>query len=778
MAYSKTTWANGTTPAISADNLNKMEQGILDASLFSDFESSGKVKLSVEANTAHSSTLDCIYLKLESGDTFIFELDTTSSIAKYNIFGFPTYATGGTAIIRDLVPNRKYTVTSNGSYQYIGVYIAAQTFAYTAEFTCISNKVMKDVITRLATTETGLDSNNDKDTLLDNKFFKSESVILLSTTKQDISVSNGDTVVIASIDGTTFTNNQVRFYNGDTYIDYFSLSSSYGNMRIATYSPTTSATKVALQNASAFKIGVLVIHSNSMLATIPLSVDELITKTNNTEVWEKYAKDYLGFYTTQFSVAANSTHSSTLDQIEISLSTNDVFKIKMNTSATITDFRIFGFLGTTSAAIQRDLSGNTEYELVSNGNYDRIGVYAPSNNTAYDVEVLLSTAANPDEDVIETYYETEMTDTLEKVKNALSEPSIVFPTFTDSHRYSNNVLQNFSETIANIKHLCNRIKCDFVLNLGDLTDGNGTQETTLTRAFTCLEDLMKIPVPYLFSNGNHDTNYASTVSGQYLFDIEEIYKAYYSNSRVSGYNLSENGTDYYLDFESLGVRFISLNANNIKDGGMEYRYGLTTETWLEGALNTDNVVILLVHQSVVKEHTYNAQATTFGDNIKAKLQSFVNNGGTLIELNGHAHADFAFIDPWVTIAQTCHKFEQSDVTTSGYLAIEGYIDELVSPSRTSDTLTKDAWSVNIYNAISKVFRSIRFGAGCDRIFHIEPISSLSLTTELSGTITWSSSDSNVATVSNGTVTEVGSGKCAVIAKDTNGNYECWIVVVE
>ena len=36
MAYSKTTWANGTTPAISAANLNKMEQGIYDASVGSN----------------------------------------------------------------------------------------------------------------------------------------------------------------------------------------------------------------------------------------------------------------------------------------------------------------------------------------------------------------------------------------------------------------------------------------------------------------------------------------------------------------------------------------------------------------------------------------------------------------------------------------------------------------------------------------------------------------------------------------------------------------------
>lgn len=31
MAYTKTTWVNGTTPAVNATNLNKIEQGIADA---------------------------------------------------------------------------------------------------------------------------------------------------------------------------------------------------------------------------------------------------------------------------------------------------------------------------------------------------------------------------------------------------------------------------------------------------------------------------------------------------------------------------------------------------------------------------------------------------------------------------------------------------------------------------------------------------------------------------------------------------------------------------
>ena len=33
--YSKTAWVNGTTPAINADNLNKIEQELLDLDMFS-----------------------------------------------------------------------------------------------------------------------------------------------------------------------------------------------------------------------------------------------------------------------------------------------------------------------------------------------------------------------------------------------------------------------------------------------------------------------------------------------------------------------------------------------------------------------------------------------------------------------------------------------------------------------------------------------------------------------------------------------------------------------
>ena len=48
MAYSKTTWVNGGPPALSAENLNKMEDSIYDSS-------EGRISLDT---TAASSTTD------------------------------------------------------------------------------------------------------------------------------------------------------------------------------------------------------------------------------------------------------------------------------------------------------------------------------------------------------------------------------------------------------------------------------------------------------------------------------------------------------------------------------------------------------------------------------------------------------------------------------------------------------------------------------------------------------------------------------------------------
>jgi uncharacterized protein YjdB len=74
----------------------------------------------------------------------------------------------------------------------------------------------------------------------------------------------------------------------------------------------------------------------------------------------------------------------------------------------------------------------------------------------------------------------------------------------------------------------------------------------------------------------------------------------------------------------------------------------------------------------------------------------------------------------------------------------------------------------------------RFGVGYDRILHCdtkEVSTTLSLTSELSGELTWTSVDADIATVSAGTVTAVTSGTTIIRATDTNGTNENWIVKI-
>lgn len=55
MAYTKTTWVNNSAPAISADNLNKIENGIYDNAEDCDDLLDGKIDLDT---TAPAGTVD------------------------------------------------------------------------------------------------------------------------------------------------------------------------------------------------------------------------------------------------------------------------------------------------------------------------------------------------------------------------------------------------------------------------------------------------------------------------------------------------------------------------------------------------------------------------------------------------------------------------------------------------------------------------------------------------------------------------------------------------
>ena len=378
---------------------------------------------------------------------------------------------------------------------------------------------------------------------------------------------------------------------------------------------------------------------------------------------------------------------------------------------------------------------------------------------------------------VNDYYLTELADTVEKSRNEFTSPALVFMWATDIHRLSSNAggVQNFGNMIANMKAFSKKVPCDFILCTGDLTDGDQAKDTTLSRSYDCMTDFRSIGIPFVWAHGNHDNNpYIS--SGSLVLSLPECYKAYFESAE-GVYNVSENGTEYYIDFDRLNTRLISLNANN-SSAYIKYAYGQSTATWLASALDTDKNVIITLHQSPITSQVYDNTSTTGAANIRSAITTFVNGGGNVIMLSGHSHNDIAFVSPYLSVMQDCQRFSDlaEDVTDQAH-GMSGFIDVVRKCARVQNTATEDLWSVGVYKPDTNELSLIRFGAGKDRYFHVTPIAPTTLTSKLSGTLTWNSSDDAVATVADGVVTGVATGRCAILAHDESDNYECWIVEV-
>lgn len=310
---------------------------------------------------------------------------------------------------------------------------------------------------------------------------------------------------------------------------------------------------------------------------------------------------------------------------------------------------------------------------------------------------------------IASYYKTEGDATVQSVLGILTEPCLVFPLITDIH-YQSDAPQIIDKSVENMRYVLESIPADFILNLGDNSDGDhGDGTVTLKRADYVRDRLMSLGLPVYQAIGNHDTNYESSGT---ILTLPQCYRTYISAARDVTFNLATNGTDYYIDFTNLGVRLVVVNANYLA----QYTFSQDTADWLEqDALDTNNTVIFCAHQSSINTQNYNAQSSTNGSDITDALAAFVTGGGKLIQLVGHGHADYSFASPWLAIASCCNKAEKADLTKAGYQAITGYDSlGLVAPDRISDTASMDCWSVVVVRPFTRKINLVRFGAGSDR----------------------------------------------------------------
>lgn len=312
---------------------------------------------------------------------------------------------------------------------------------------------------------------------------------------------------------------------------------------------------------------------------------------------------------------------------------------------------------------------------------------------------------------LKPYFAEELNDTIKKINALQTEPCLVFPLITDIHYDPrSSILQNFNDTITIIKKMRENISFDFILNLGDNINGSSNKELVLSDARYMLNSFKNIGLPYLFALGNHDTNYDPSPK----FTISETYGAFYSATpKTAKINANSNGTDFYIDYDELKIRIVSLNSNYLNSMFISD----SSANWFKNsALNTNNVVIFCIHESPINTQNWAATTVYNGDFVKEQINNFIANGGTLIQLFGHSHADYNFSTPWLSIASNCGKFEQSNLDTDEYRAITGYDGNIVAPERVQGTDKEQSFSVVVVRPTIKKINLVRFGAGLDREF--------------------------------------------------------------
>ena len=374
---------------------------------------------------------------------------------------------------------------------------------------------------------------------------------------------------------------------------------------------------------------------------------------------------------------------------------------------------------------------------------------------------------------VNAYYENELASTVADVRAAQVEPCLTFGLVTDVHYASADTII-FPNTCTNMAAVARKVRMDGIFALGDMTDGDQTQAVTAGLVTTIMELLRNTGVPVFFSAGNHDTNYFAS-SGAYEYTNSQIYQYYYTHGANDVIlDMDTHGVSFYKDFDGFKVRLVSLDSNS----NGKYNYATTTRDWFVNtvlpSVPTGYTVLLISHMSCIKSHNWDSTGTSDAT-IKNAITSFINGGGTIVSLFGHSHVDYHVVTPWLEICTCSNKRGgASDVFYPD--GGSAYPTDAWRWGRAYETATEDLWDVVVFMPTIKEIDMIRFGAGPNRYFHYDPIAPTTLTARLSS-VTWASTDTSIATVSNGTVTGVASGTCAVTATDANHNFELWIIKV-
>lgn len=303
---------------------------------------------------------------------------------------------------------------------------------------------------------------------------------------------------------------------------------------------------------------------------------------------------------------------------------------------------------------------------------------------------------------IKSYFASEMSDTIEKVRALQTEPNLTFFVVTDIHSYFVSGAETLYKTsVANMLYMLKSIPCDGVINLGDSIEGYPADTTAMQYGDLVSNEFRKIGLPYFAVIGNHDDNRYHNTANDDRLTIGERYQVFVNPTRKI---ISDaTGLNWYVDFPETKTRMIALNS--VSD--YTYKFLTDTCTWFSSVLSTvptGYAVMLLTHVAPVGVWNYNNTTPTNSSTIATALTNF---SGSKFILCGHNHVDDVFSSPWPGITLCCEKFENENGDPSKWPS------GAVKPSRTLGTATEDCWTVAVYRPNAGKVNFVRFGAGLD-----------------------------------------------------------------
>ena len=317
----------------------------------------------------------------------------------------------------------------------------------------------------------------------------------------------------------------------------------------------------------------------------------------------------------------------------------------------------------------------------------------------------------------QSYFDDEVSKTVEAVLEKTVGDSVVFTIVTDCHMdiKDEESKRITKETFENIKAVNKLIPTNAIIGLGDYTKPNDDTITDSESAHiinTVRGWMLEANDKVLMVSGNHDGSKGSVPKTQNYNCM-----GYQNDSYVD--RISDNSYFFYDD-KKHKIRMLFLNTNNYVANRTYWGLDDTQYQWLNNSIKempNEYSLMIFSHDSTFDTHDFVSNR----DNVISLLNSFHNHKGDftdktgkcLIWMCGHQHFD------WVVPSSASGLDFPVVVTTKSGLGNwtptedYGYVGT-VQPTKISKTSTQDAWDVLIYRLDEQKIYFVRFGAGEDR----------------------------------------------------------------